>query len=121
MESAVKWRYRVKFAEKAYWFLLVLIGLASYKNPTMAHWILYEQPVITISLVAISILAFSFSGNILEGRSRKSELQVKNLKDKLKDAKRMLVSQMDPLLVEAVKEIVKADMKSEIEQMRDSD
>lgn len=33
----------------------------------------------------------------------------------------MLISQMDPTLVEAVKEIIKADMQEEIERMRDSD
>ena len=58
---------------------------------------------------------------LLEKRAHKSELQAKHLKDKLKDAKRMLISQMDPNLVEAVKEIIKADMKDEIELMRDSD
>ena len=35
--------------------------------------------------------------------------------------KLQLLSQMDPLVVEAVREIVKRDMKSEIEQMRNSD
>jgi hypothetical protein len=32
----------------------------------------------------------------------------------LKDAKRLLISQMDPALVDAVKEIIKADMSDEI-------
>lgn len=39
----------------------------------------------------------------------------------MKDAKRLLVSQMDPIMVEAVKEIVKADMKEEIERLKNSD
>ena len=33
----------------------------------------------------------------------------------------MLISQMDPNLVDAVKEIIKADMREDIERMRDSD
>lgn len=33
----------------------------------------------------------------------------------------MLVSQMDPALVECVKDIVKNDMKQEIDQMKNSD
>ena len=58
---------------------------------------------------------------MLEKRAIKSEGQVKSLKDKLKDAKRMLISQMDPTLVEAVKEIIRGDMQDEINRMRDSE
>lgn len=46
---------------------------------------------------------------------------MKNLKSKLKDAKRLLISQMDPALVDAVKEIIRGDMQDEINRMRDSD
>ena len=58
---------------------------------------------------------------MLEKRAIKSEGQVKSLKDKLKDAKRMLISQMDPTLVDAVKEIIRGDMQDEINRMRDSE
>ena len=43
------------------------------------------------------------------------------LRDKLKDAKRMLLSNMDPFIVETLKEIVKKDLKKEIQEMRQSD
>ena len=43
------------------------------------------------------------------------------MKEQLKDAKRMLISQMDPVVVETLKEIVKKDLQSEIEKMRSSD
>lgn len=67
------------------------------------------------------MLGFSLANYWLEKRANKSEQLVKKLKDKLKDAKRMLISQMDPTLVEAVKEIIKADMQDEINRLRDSD
>ena len=38
----------------------------------------------------------------------------------MKDAKRLLISQMDPMMIETVKEIVKADMREEIERLRNS-
>lgn len=46
---------------------------------------------------------------------------MKKLKMQQKDLKFKLLSQMDPLVVEAVKEIVRKDMKSETEMMRNSD
>lgn len=46
------------------------------------------------------------------------EKNSKKLKSKLKDAKRMLLSHMDPLVVETLKDIVKKDLRKEIEDMR---
>jgi hypothetical protein len=56
------------------------------------------------------VLGFSLANYLLEKRAVKSEGYVKSLKDKLKDAKRMLISQMDPTLVDTVKEIIRGDM-----------
>jgi len=121
MESAVKWRYRVKFIEKVYFIALLSILFMAYRSPSMMAWLLYDQPHISISLLALTVIGFSLANYLLEKRTHKSEMQAKHLKEKLKDAKRLLISQMDPTLVEAVKEIIKADMQEEIERMRDSD
>lgn len=121
MEHAVKWRYRIKFLEKIYFIGLLSIAFLAYRSPAMLAWLLYDQPHLSISFLALTVLGFSLSNYLLEKRTHKSEQQAKKLKDKLKDAKRMLISQMDPTLVEAVKEIIKADMQDEIEKMRDSD
>ena len=92
MESAIKWRYRVKFLEKIYFIFLLSIGFLAYKSPSLMAFLLYDQPHISISLFAISVLGFSLANYGLEKRANKSEQLVKKLKDKLKDAKRMLIS-----------------------------
>jgi hypothetical protein len=110
METAVKWRYRVKFIEKVYFIALLSILFMAYRSPSMMAWLLYDQPHISISFLALTVIGFSLANYLLEKRTHKSELQAKKLKEKLKDAKRLLISQTDPTLVEAVKEIIKADM-----------
>ena len=87
----------------------------------MIAFLLYDQPHISISLFALSVLGFSLANYVLEKLAMKSETKVKSLKDKLKDAKRLLISQMDPTLVDAVKEIIRGDMQDEINRMRDSE
>jgi len=84
-------------------------------------FLLYDQPHISISLFALSVLGFSLANYILEKRAIKSENKVRSLKDKLKDAKRLLISQMDPTLVDAVKEIIRGDMQDDLNRMRDSE
>ena len=85
----------------------------------MIAFLLYDQPHISISLFALSVLGFSLANYILEKRAIKSENKVRSLKDKLKDAKRLLISQMDPTLVDAVKEIIRGDMQDDLNRMRD--
>ena len=87
----------------------------------MIAFLLYDQPHISISLFALSVLGFSLANYILEKRAIKSENKVRSLKDKLKDAKRLLISQMDPTLVDAVKEIIRGDMQDDLNRMRDSE
>ena len=87
----------------------------------MIAFLLYDQPHISISLYALSVLGFSLANYILEKRAIKSENKVRSLKDKLKDAKRLLISQMDPTLVDAVKEIIRGDMQDDLNRMRDSE
>jgi hypothetical protein len=120
-ENAIKWRYRIKFLEKIYFIILLALGFIAYKSPPVIAFLLYDQPHISISLFALSVLGFSLANYILEKRAIKSENKVRSLKDKLKDAKRLLISQMDPTLVDAVKDIIRGDMQDEMNRMRDSD
>jgi len=92
MESSIKWRYRIKFLEKIYFILLLAIGFIAYKSPPVMGFILYDSPHISITLISLSVLAFSIGNYLLEKRAQKSEKHVKSLKDKLKDAKRLLIS-----------------------------
>lgn len=57
----------------------------------------------------------------MQAQHENQEKQLKELKQLQKDMKLKLLSQMDPLVVEAVREIVKKDMKKDFEEMRNSD
>ena len=57
----------------------------------------------------------------MEGKTSKiSKLQQKVL-EKMKDTKQLLLSTMDPVMLDTLKEIVKKDMEKEIEKMKYSD
>ena len=111
MEKTVKWQYRVKLIEKIFFIGLLSLAFLAYKSPAMLSLFLYEQPLITISTVAASILTFSLLGHYLNKYSHKYESTAKKLEEKLKDAKRMLISNLDPNLVVVLKEIVKGDLR----------
>ena len=121
MHTTVKWRYRVKLIEKIYYIALLSLGFLVYKSPAILSWLLYDYPHISITFFSLSIIGFSLAGFMLDKQSRKSEVLARKLKEKLKDTKKLLISQMDPALVEAVKDIVRADMKDELQKMRDSE
>ena len=59
----------------------------------------------------MTFFAFNFTGFYLDKKSKEENNRTKKLKDKLKDAKRNLLSHMDPVVVETLKEIVKSDLK----------
>jgi polyhydroxyalkanoate synthesis regulator protein len=80
-----------------------------------------EVPHISIPFFSASIIIFHMLSLYFEKQEQTHMKKQKKLKDQLKSAKRMLVSNMDPLMVEVVKEIVREDMKQEIAQMRNSD
>ena len=121
MESSVKWRYRLKLAEKVFYIAMLAMGFVFYKSPSLMTWVLTEHPILAIVSLSLCVIGFTVAGWYLEKRSRRNEQLVKKLKEKLKDAKRLLVSQMDPVMVEAVKEIVRGDMREELERLRNSD
>ena len=121
MEYTVKWRYRVKFFEKVYYIGLLSFGFLVYKSPSLLTWLIYDHTLMTITFFSSSIIGFSVLGYYLDKRSRWAESLAKKLKNQLKDAKRRLISEMDPIVVEAVKEIIRADMSEEIERLRNSE
>lgn len=120
MESTLKWKYRIKWAEKVYYLLLLVFGFMVYKSPSLLSYLLSDHPILSILFFGCSIIGFSMSNWYLDKRARRNEALVKKLKEQMKDAKRMLISQMDPVMIETVKEIVKADMREEIERLRNS-
>lgn len=101
-------------------FLLAL-GFLVYKSPAIMTYLFVDMPQYSIPFFSVSIIAFNAAGYYLDRKANKLDKMHKSLKEKLKDAKRMLLSNMDPILVESLKSIVRADMKNELETMRNSD
>ena len=120
MESTLKRKYRIKLVEKCYYLMLLVFGFMVYKSPSLLSYMLSDHPIISISFFGLSIIVFSMANWYLDKKGKRSEALVKKLKEQMKDAKRLLISQMDPIMIETVKEIVKADMREEIERLRNS-
>jgi hypothetical protein len=115
MGSYMTWKYRVKFAEKVYYIGLLSLGFMFYKSPSLLNYTFVEIPHFSIPFFAASILAFHLVTLYLDRKEKDVEHKHKKLKDQLKDTKRLLISHMDPLMVQTVKEIIRKDMRKEIE------
>ena len=56
-----------------YFIILLAVGFIAYKSPSVIAFLLYDQPHISISLFALSVLGFSLANYVLEKRAIKSE------------------------------------------------
>ena len=121
LERYVQWKYRMKLLEKIYYVLLLCLGFLFYKSPPLIEYFFLDYPHFCIPCFAVSLVFFSLAGYWFDKKARDQEKKGKNIKDKLKDTKRQLVNHMDPVLVEAVKEIIRKDMKGEIDKIRNSE
>lgn len=117
----IKWKFRVKFAEKVYYILLLSLGFMFYKSPSLMAYVFVDNPHISVPFFALSIVAFHLLSAYLDKKEKDQEVRHRKLKDQLKDTKRLLISHMDPIMVQTVKEIIRKDMRKEIEEMRSSD
>ena len=92
------------------------MGLAGacYKSPTIFKYLFTEIPHISIPFLSFTLFALNSIGVYLNRKSNDADKRSKKLREKLKDAKRNLISHMDPVVVETLKEIVKKDLKEEL-------
>lgn len=114
-------KYRVKIVEKVFFISLIVMAFFFYKSPGFFSYVLVMHGQVTIPALALVIIVLTTGGWWLETEHKKQEEKMQKLKQMQKDIKFKLLSQMDPLVVEAIKEIVRKDMKSEFEQLRNSD
>ena len=66
MEAAVKWRYRIRFAEKVFYIMIIAFGFLVYKSPSILSWLLTEHALLSIMALSISVLSFTLAGWYLE-------------------------------------------------------
>lgn len=92
-----------------------------YKSPSLMSYTFTEIPHISIPFFTLTTLFFSLCSMWLESKEKNQEKRHLKLKEQLKDTKRLLLSHMDPIMVQTVKELVRKDMRREIESMKNSD
>lgn len=117
----IQWRYKLKNAEKVFYVMLLSLGFLAYKSPYLLNFMFSEIPHVSIPAFTLAFLGFHFAGLYLDRQEKDQEKRHRKLKDQMKDTKRLLISHMDPFMVQTVKEIIKKDIRKEIEAMRNSD
>eukprot|EP00347_Sterkiella_histriomuscorum_P022408 403338598 len=117
----ISWKYRVKIAEKIFYVLLLSLGFLFYKSPSLMSYTFTEIPHYSIPFFTVLIMGFNLVGMQLDKKEKAQEKRHLKLKEQLKDTKRLLISHMDPVMVQTIKEIIKKDMRREIEAMKNSD
>lgn len=81
MKSTLKWKYRIKIAEKVYYLLLLVFGFMVYKSPSLLSYMFSDHPIVSITFFGLSIIAFSMGNWYLDKKAKRSEALVKKLKE----------------------------------------
>ena len=105
--------YRLKTAEKIGYTVALIVATCMYKSKELYKYVVLDRGMITIPLLVGSILILRWIIDFYEQKYHNSKKRLKELKNNETDQKRSLISQMDPVIVETLREIVSADMKQE--------
>ena len=89
----------------------MLSAFACYKNTEILHAIFVVNAARSVPALACCIICFSMAQWYLDDKHNKARERADEIKRTAKDAKLQLLTHMDPLVVETLREIVKADMK----------
>ena len=88
LKKYIKWKYRIKFAEKIYYIFLLSLGLLFYKSPALLAFAFTENPHIFIPLFCCLILFFHYIAQLLDSKEQEQQKKHTKLKEKIKDTKR---------------------------------
>ena len=94
--------------------MMLIFGFLFYRSPAMLHFMFIENGLYTICGVSIVIILFSQLGWYYEQKFESWTKKTAKLKAEQKDIKMQLLTQMDPLVVETLRSIVRKDMKAEL-------
>jgi hypothetical protein len=92
-----------------------------YKSKELMNFLLVDRGALTIPLAVTAVIVLRITISYYEQTYHTSKKQLKEMKMNEKEEKRSLLSQMDPVVVEALREIVMGDMKQELQELRNSD
>lgn len=113
--------YRVWWVEKLFYVALVLTCCLFYKSDAFWRFILVTNGIRCLLTVIVIFIVFSLTNWYLEDKHNTAKEKVIELRKSQKDVKLQLLSQMDPIVVETLREIVRSDMRAELDYMKNSD
>lgn len=87
-----------------------------YKTPSFFHYIFKENFWVSTPSLVLFILLIRYLKYNYENEDIELEKEIANIKRNQKDMRMELISQMDPIVIETLRDIVRQDMKSEIEE-----
>ena len=82
-----------------------------YRTPSLLTATMIDYGHFSIPLLTVLIVFFQMAGYTIDKRAGEAEKKASKLKEKMKDTKLLLLSSLDPSIRDAVKEIVRKDMK----------
>ena len=114
-KSYEMWKYRIKLIEKVVWTTILIFGFIFYRNPIMLNFVFVENGMYSICGVSSVVILFNSLGWHYEQQHDAWAKRQQKLKSEQKDIKMQLLTQMDPLVVETLRSIVRKDMKGELQ------
>ena len=103
--------YRLKTVEKIVYTLTIILAACMYKSRELYKYIVLDRGLITVPIFVGAILILRWIFDFYEQKYHSSKKRLKELKNNETDWKRSLISKMDPVIVETLREIVSSDMK----------
>lgn len=115
------WEGRFKTLLRIFYILLTCTAFWCYKSPALLDYLVKDIPHISITVLLVVYGFIYFWMSTIQKRVVSFETARAKLKAQLKDTEKLLIDRMDPTLYTTLKEIVKKDMKSELELLRKND
>lgn len=85
------------------------------------NFLFVDNGFVVLPLIVALIGSIRMGSAFYQEEYKKSRSELKMIKMNEKEEKRILISKLDPVVVETLREIVMSDMKKEFEEMRNSD
>lgn len=93
---------------------MMILAFLFYRSPTMLHFAFVENGFYSICGISGIIIIFNYLNWYYDEQYNMWQRKLKNLKAEMQDDKMKILTQMDPLIVETLRQIVKKDMREEL-------
>jgi len=89
----------------------VLLAIGCYLSKKLQIILMHDIPHIAFPILIVSFLGMRFAIQRLDNGIRRRELEKSGIAQKIIDTERMLVEQMDPVLLNQLKTIVRREIE----------